>query len=435
MTTAPPAADVLDRPAVAPPSDWVTGLAGPGWPFEPIVLPDHGTGERARRRRARRRLRTHQLLAAGAALLAAVLVGVLGRGHLSTTAAPATRAAANATPPGPVATPVTTAHQTTALLVQRDASGAAVSLTVLALAPSGHGGHVILIPPATMTELPSFGLDGVGKALSLGGPTLLQASVENLFGVDLDQTVVLDDNQLAAMVAPAGGLTVRVRARVEQVDDTGQATLLWPAGTTTLAPTDVPRFLEVHGRGNDLTRLVRHQSFWQAFLARVAADPRSVAAPPGAGGLAQVIDGLAAGRVQVDLLPVEALSGGSTPADEAFRVRQTELESLVASALPTATTVGKEGRTRVQILNGTGAVGQSQQVAVALVRAGARVVLTGNADRFNYKQTQIVFYDRSQQAAATKVQKALGVGRLVLSHDKLDVVDVTVVVGKDFHSG
>jgi hypothetical protein len=89
-------------------------------------------------------------------------------------------------------------------------------------------------------------------------------------------------------------------------------------------------------------------------------------------------------------------------------------------------------RTRVQILNGTGAIGASPRVAKKLVPAGARVVLSGNADSFAYAQTQIVFYDRSQQQAAARIRQALGTGRLVLSRQPLDVVDVTVIIGKDF---
>ena len=63
---------------------------------------------------------------------------------------------------------------------------------------------------------------------------------------------------------------------------------------------------------------------------------------------------------------------------------------------------------------------------------GARVVVTGNADSFAYPQTQVVFYDRAKQAAAQAVQRALGAGKLVFSRQALDVVDVTIVIGKDF---
>ena len=86
----------------------------------------------------------------------------------------------------------------------------------------------------------------------------------------------------------------------------------------------------------------------------------------------------------------------------------------------------------MQLLNGTGVVGQSQLVAARLLPAGFRIVVTANANSFSYRETQVVFYRREQQAAATRVQRALGVGKLVRSRQPLDVVDVTVVIGTDF---
>ena len=76
-------------------------------------------------------------------------------------------------------------------------------------------------------------------------------------------------------------------------------------------------------------------------------------------------------------------------------------------------------------------VGVAQRVEDKL-GPSVEVTLTGNAASFDFAQTQIVFYDRNEQPVAERVQKLLGVGRLVLSRVPIDVVDVTVVVGKDF---
>ena len=59
-------------------------------------------------------------------------------------------------------------------------------------------------------------------------------------------------------------------------------------------------------------------------------------------------------------------------------------------------------------------------------------MFTDNADNFAHQTSEVVFYDRRQQAAAERVRAALGVGRLVFSRIPNDVVDVTVVVGRDF---
>ena len=196
------------------------------------------------------------------------------------------------------------------------------------------------------------------------------------------------------------------------------------------APADVPRFLAERGQQNDLARLVRHQAFWSAWLARLHAEPALLPRLAGLENVTPAIRALAKGSVQYSTLPVEALDGGG--GDQVYRVRQAELDDLLKVALPAGVALGAEGRTRVQLLNGTGAVAQGQLVAQRLLPAGFRIVVTANAKSFSYRETQVVFYRREQQSAATRVQQALGVGKLVRSRQPLDVVDVTVVVGSDF---
>src|SRR5207245_787820 len=155
-----------------------------------------------------------------------------------------------------------------------------------------------LLPPGTMVELPSFGLDTLGRALALGGTSLLQTAIENLLGVRLGSLTVTSDAQLAALVAPAGPLTVDVPTRVEQVDPAGRVSMLWDAGTTALAPSDVPRFLAARGTGSDLARMARHQAFWTAWLARIRQSPSALAGLPD--GLRRIVQSLASAPPSFD---------------------------------------------------------------------------------------------------------------------------------------
>jgi hypothetical protein len=238
---------------------------------------------------------------------------------------------------------------------------------------------------------------------------------------------IVKDPQLTSFVQPAGPLDVDVPDRVEQTDARGTVNVLWERGPATIAPTDVPRFLSAPSDGNDLARLARHQSFWTAWLARVAQKPDAAVGLPA--DLAKVVRALAGGAANYDTLPVEAVDAG-TGGTEVYRVRQGELDQLLHQLLPGRRT---GPRIRVQVLNGTGALGVALKAAQRLVPAGAQVALSGNADSFAYAQTQIVFYDRSRQQLATQVRQALGTGKLVLSRRPLDVVDVTVVIGRDFN--
>jgi hypothetical protein len=179
----------------------------------------------------------------------------------------------------------------------------------------------------------------------------------------------------------------------------------------------------------DLDRLVRHQAFWDAWLGVIRKDgPRALPPDSIVGGLRDLIDRLSAGDVVHHVLPVGTLTG----ADDLYRVERSQLDSLIQRVLPGTPTSTQ--RIRVQVLNGTGTPGVAERLVGLLVDAGARLTLSGNADRFGYTTTQVIYYDESHRADARRVQQALGLGDIVKSRSRITVVAVTVVVGTDFTS-
>ena len=330
-----------------------------------------------------------------------------------------------AQPPAPAPPPVVPPF----LLAHRDASGRASSFTLLVPAADGKGGALVLLPPGTMTEVISLGLEPVSQSLELGDPARLRATVENLFGAALGGVLVADDAAMADLVAPAGPLRVEVPERVEQVAPSGVVDVVYEVGPTSLAPAATGRFLAAKGRSNDLSRLARHQAFWDAWLATL--HQRSAAVPARPPELAAAIRVLAAGPVQTRLVPVEAF-GTASGGEELYKVRRDELERMVAALFPTAGRRTPAERPRVQVLNGTGKLGVADAVRARL-GSDFDVRLAGNAGRLDYERTEVIYYRPDRKDMADRLQKALGVGRSVLSRRPLDVVDVTVIVGKDFH--
>jgi hypothetical protein len=86
----------------------------------------------------------------------------------------------------------------------------------------------------------------------------------------------------------------------------------------------------------------------------------------------------------------------------------------------------------VPILAGVRQPGLTVLVAPLLVPVGAEISIAGNADRFTYETTQIVYYDEAFKAAAERFRQALGAGQVVQSSVLNDSNDVTVVIGRDF---
>lgn len=390
-------------------------------PLDPIPLPDDRSGERLRRRRERDRLR-HQrisLLLAVAGVFAITIALVLasrddggGRSRAASSKSGATAVAG----PDPV------------LLTAEREDGRAAWITAVVPAASGKGGSLLLIPPGTMAEIPSLGLEPLGLALSAGGADRLVSATENLLGATLGSAVVVDDAQLTELAAAAGALTVDIGGRVEQVQPTGRVTVLYEPGPNRVEPADVGHLFSARGRGTDLSRLARHGAYWEAWLERIRREPPE---PAPTSAAYKALSAVAAGTARVSVLPVQA-AGTLDGDDEAYQVDKAAVGRVVASVFAGRPAAGN--RPRVQVLNGTGELELAQKVAKRLIPAGMQIVLTGNANPLGQRETQVIYYDPAKRPAAEKVRQALGVGVLVHNRNRADVVDVTVIVGKDFRT-
>ena len=195
----------------------------------------------------------------------------------------------------------------------------------------------------------------------------------------------------------------------------------------TVAPADTGRYLVARGRGNDLSRLARQQAWWQAWTAQLPRAP--VAAGPAADpGLASLFAALGTGEVSVEVVVLDALDGRGG-AGEVYRARPDDLAALVHDALPDAAALGADGKVRVELLNGSGGPAPVGPAALRLLGAGARVVLTAAAPSPADGHTTIFYRNGTDRAAALRLQKALGGGRVTRTRDVLDGADVRVLLG------
>lgn len=358
-----------------------------------VQLPDKGDGSRRRSRAAhKRRSRqppTKVLLAAVIVVVVGGLVwvtaGLVGDRHDGVTphAPPVTEGSVPFEGPGP------------ALVVLTDAGGSVYGITILA----PRTGTIVHVPPGTLVEVTSLGPTSLGDAKRNGSLDLLRHSLENVLGATFDAAVDLQPDDLAALVESVGPLSV--------------------SADRTIGPEDAVAFLSALGDGSSLERIARHQAFWSAYLEELGPDQPS----PVLGDVAGAVASLAGVTAHHVMLPVEGISG------DLYRVVDDNLPALVERVFPDLV---PGARFRVQILNGAGTPGVAQVVQPLLIDAGARVTLSGNADRFDYATTQVVYYDDARLDAAKAIRAALGTGTIVKSLAGLDVVDVTVVVGADF---
>lgn len=94
----------------------------------------------------------------------------------------------------------------------------------------------------------------------------------------------------------------------------------------------------------------------------------------------------------------------------------------------------KAKTTRVVILNGCGIPGIAGKVTEKLVQNGYKITESKNADNFNYTVTQIISF-KADLTIAKNVREVLGVGEVVRKRAPQDLVDIAVIIGKDYPKG
>jgi hypothetical protein len=129
-------------------------------------------------------------------------------------------------------------------------------------------------------------------------------------------------------------------------------------------------------------------------------------------------------------LPVRAVNIGNVTY---YEPQRDQIADLLYSWWGVKFGEGKQ-QARVIVYNGAGEPGIGGVAARALIKAGFRVVDTGNADRFDYKTTRVVLL-RGDAAVAQRVQDILGCGEVVSKAAEQDITDVIVIVGRDYMPG
>jgi hypothetical protein len=378
------------------------------------LSPSTSRRERRRRRAARRRW----IVTVPTVLVVLIAIAFVGsRLRSDHSAEPAVR-----TRPAPAA-PARAVPSL--LLAHRAADGRLDLVTVVGVNSGGHDASVLLVPTLTSTETPSFDPQLVTDLGNLGPPSLLQTTIANLLGVRIDQTAVLDDAQLADALGPSGTFTVDLRDPV-RID--GNPPRRFEAGPQQVTAQDAATLLAARGGGTELDHLVTVQAVFEGWL-RALHDPQVAAASTGRLPALQTLTAAARASTQFSVLPVDGLAAGS---GERYQVRGDALGPAMHDQFPDLL-LGIDGRRpRVEILNGTGVVGLTQQMAAVVVPAGGNVIETGNVPGFNQPVTRVVYYRDAERPVAEALQRAIGTGEVLREANDIKVFDVTVIAGADF---
>ena len=350
----------------------------------------------------------------------------------------------------PSARPAAAVDQDTLLLVRHGGQDSGPALGITLLARSADAGAVIFVPQGTIVDIPGFGQDRLGLAYQYGGVALVEATLENLLGVDIDHAAAVSNSGLSALIGRTGGLDIEVDQRLVARTAAGAGRVRFEPGPQFLDGERLVEFWDFRQRReSELDTFPRQQLVWAALLS-ASSDPQVVEALTSDGApqldtsagpefLASVLTGLADaqndGALEYTLLPVTPFGAADDSGTITYKPDPEGVTRLVegplADSVPGSATA--EGL-RIQVLNGVGTPGIGQEVDSRLEGGNFRIVLTDNARSFDFAETRILIYaeDERSLAAAEQVQRRLGVGTIQLSRQPQSVVDLTIVVGADF---
>lgn len=405
-------------------------------------MADRGTEQsRSERRRAERRKRGG--LQALVALVAAVaLVTIVwasaGGGGSAPSGLAAPEPTESAAPPPPVTLVAGTAKDPSA-------GDKLVWLDLLSLSSSGKKGAIVYIPAHSVVEVPGRGLQDLADAYSTGGVPLLLTSTENLLGLRIAHYLILSETDSGTLFSSIDPISVDVPAQVEVPAGKDQARVLFRPGLQSLPSAFMTSLLYTVGLDGDDQELGnRNLAFWDALSGAFGSDPGSLVSKISSSGAAiesntslrddaRLIAGvvsLPATEHTLAALPVDQVSAGGS---EMYRSDSERVASFLGHAVGPVPPPNETAS--VQVLNGNGVPGIGKKVSTILIEHGFRVVLSGNAPNFpHYRRSLIVMYGTSghDRALAEQVRRLLGVGEIQESAQRQGIVELTIVVGKDF---
>jgi hypothetical protein len=264
-------------------------------------------------------------------------------------------------------------------------------------------------------------------------------------GIDIDQHVELSDNAAKILVGRTGTMSVDVPREVTVKLGASAARVVFEAGPQRLPSDLLVQLLYTVGlEGDDEELGGRHLAFWDALFETYEETPnRLVTAFEGAGPAlsdsdtepaeiaAQIGDivRLEGDDRSIALLPVQQVSVGGS---ELYATAEEELLAFLEATVGDARAPADE--IEVQVLNGNGRPGIGQAVADRLIGHGFKVVISSNARHFDYDETLIITYEDSDEAdaIAEQARSLIGLGEVQMSANQQGIVDLTIVVGKDF---
>lgn len=174
-------------------------------------------------------------------------------------------------------------HRTNLLLMGVDSNGRNTqrfqgtrsdTMIIASIDPVTHKVGMISIPRDSRVKIPEHrGLDKINSAHSLGGPELAVKTVESVFGIPIDNYVVIDTQGIKSVCEIVGPIKVLVEKRMKYRDRAGKLNVDLEPGWQELSAAQCEEYVRFrHDQKGDIGRIERQQWFLRQAMQKLK-DP------------------------------------------------------------------------------------------------------------------------------------------------------------------
>lgn len=327
--------------------------------------------------------------------------------------------------------------------------------TILVASVDSRTGDVgmLSIPRDTRVWLrPQNRWDRVNAAYAYGGPELVMDAVSHLLNVPISYYVQTDFEGFSKIVDILGGIEMVVEREMIYEDKAQNLYIHLTPGKQVLDGEKALQYVRYRDRLGDIAlvdpfkgeyagRVERQRKFLSAVVDKVL-SPGVITRLPQliSEGLKMVKTNLPwdvvlnlavnSGKFSPDRITSAVLPGNSQVLNGAWYwiVNEQKAAQLVDTII-----WGKPEPLKLTVLNGNGRSGVAQQVANLLREAGYEVVSLGNAQHFDFRETQIVVAEQDRHRV-DELAALLNAAILVQSGDGQAAGTATIIVGGNFSS-
>lgn len=128
---------------------------------------------------------------------------------------------------------------------------------------------MLSIPRDSRVKIAGHGWDKINHAYAFGGSKLSKTSIENLLGIPIDYTVIVNFTGFVRMIDAIGGVTIDVEKPMKYADpydDDGGLYIDLPAGIQKMDGKKAIEYVRYRDEEGDIGRVARQQKFLKALL-------------------------------------------------------------------------------------------------------------------------------------------------------------------------